>query len=118
HDIGKQERIGLAQLAAIDVSPETVSSELTNNRLRPDLGVCLQLVERLDCRQPCYTAPAAPAALMLFAVDRGSHSPFPVRQRFRSTIARQARAAAPPWSLPSGEARARACASFSTVRMP
>ena len=45
-------------------------------------------------------------------------SPFPERPRFSSNIPRQARTAAPPWSRPSGEARTRACASFSTVSMP
>src|SRR4029077_10431410 len=100
-DIAKQEGIGLAQLAAVDLLPETVPDELTNNRFTPDLGVCLQLVERLDCRQPRDAAPTAAAALMILAVDRRSHSPSPARRRFSSTIAKQARAAAPPWSRPS-----------------
>ncbi len=92
--------------------------EFANDCFRLDLGVCLQLVERLDRGQSCDAAATAAAPLMILAGDRSDHPPFPARRRFSSIIARQARTAAPPWSRPSGEARANAWASFSTVRTP
>ena len=109
---------GVPQLVAVDLSPEPVPDELANDCLWLGLGVRLELVERLDCRQPGDAASPATAALIVLAGGRDGHSPFSARRRFSSTIARQARAAAPPWSRPSGEARANAWASFSTVRMP
>jgi hypothetical protein len=117
-NVSKQSRISLAQLIAIDCPAETMPSELAHDCLGLDLRVCLKLIERLNRGQPRHTASPAAATLMILAVDRVTHPEFPARRRLISTIVRQARTAAPPWSRPSGAARAKACASFSTVRMP
>src|ERR1700730_2660245 len=117
-DIGKQSGIGLTQLVAVDLSPEPVPDELANDCLWLGLGGRLELVERLDGGPPRDAASPAATALAILAVGRDGHLPFSARRRFSSTIARQARAAAPPWSRPSGEARANAWVSFSTVRIP
>src|SRR6516162_1063213 len=117
-DVGKQFGIGISQPIAFDLLAETVPDEFAHDRARIGLAICLKLVECLDRRQPSHAAPAAAGALTVVPFRSGGHPALPAKRRFKSTIARQARTASPPLSRPSGEARASAWASFSTVRMP
>ena len=121
HDFAKKRRVGLGQLIAVDLLVEAIAGEFAHHRFGIEFGVQLELIERLHRRQPGYGAPPsanARASLAGGVVVCGVHPPACARRRFSSTIARQARTAAPPWSRPSGGARSSAWASFSQVRMP
>ncbi len=82
----------------------------------------LDLIERLHRRQPGGAAlaaaggPAPGIGAVLGGHAAQLHSP--AIRRLSAIIARQALAASPPLSLRSTLARAQACSSFSTVRMP
>jgi hypothetical protein len=66
-DVGKQFRIGVSQTVPVHFLTKTVADELMHNRLRIDLSIRLDLIERLDRRQPSHAAPAVATALRVLA---------------------------------------------------
>src|SRR5579872_2837796 len=123
HEIGEERQIRLAPIFALPLPfflpfllvAKTESSEFGDHALGATAGD-LDLIKRLDRGKPRRRA-LAPGTrtrgLGFFA-----HVSTRPKWRFKSIMARQARAASPPLFLRSMRARARACASFSTVRMP
>src|SRR6185312_15252364 len=115
-DIGEESRISLAVILAVLLAVEAMLLEFGDHRGRRRAAQ-IDLIERLDGSEARY---AAPAECRGRARRRhvAAHRPFSPKWRFSSIMARQALAASPPLFLRSTRARASACASFSTVRMP
>src|SRR5215213_9616124 len=108
HHAAEERRLSGQILRALDLPPDPVALELGQD-----------LVERLHGGEPRR------AAAVCLAIAVGGRRRFHRRLRasrmslrFSRTNASAARAAPPPLSSPVRRARARACASVSTVRMP
>src|ERR1051326_5505104 len=109
HDVGKERLIMLNRFAGVGVRPEAMLNEFVDHFVRR-IARHLQLIERLQCRQP-----RCAACLMRSGAFRAHRC---ANFDLSAISARQAREASPPLPPFSARARTKACSSSSTVRMP
>src|ERR1051326_2557986 len=114
-DLTKEPGLGRQIFRTLDLAAEPVALELRQDvveRGRRDI----HLVERLHRREPRGAAAAGLAP----GPGRGRHRRLPegASRRLIRSMASAARTASPPLSASSTRARAQACNSVSTVRMP
>src|SRR4051812_32331482 len=118
NDVAEERRFRREICIALDLVAEPVALELRKNVV--DAGTTdIHLVQRLHGCEPRRTAPvrfllrASRRLLVVIGHDQARAS-----RRFMRSIAIAARAASPPLFSSLARARAQACASVLTVRMP
>src|SRR6185437_9411719 len=113
-NIAKVRRLSRHVLRALDLAAEPVAFEFGHDLVQAGTGQ-IHLIQRLYGGEPGGAALIGLARF--FCLGAGGHQRVP-RRRLSSMSASAARAASPPLSCSSMRARAKACASFSTVMMP
>src|SRR5262249_19290522 len=114
--VAEERRLGRQILRAFHLAADPVTLELGQNLVQAGAGD-VHLIERLHGGEPCGAAPIGFALVPPWRPVPGHAHPT-VTRRLSRISASAARAASPPLSPCSGRARAQACASVSTVRMP
>ena len=115
-DVAEEGGLGGEILLAFDLAADPVAFELGEDFVHAGAGD-VHLVERLHRGEPRRAAPVR-LARVLFASGALLAIYLPARLCLSAIMASAARAALAPLLRPGPEARAKACASLSTVRMP
>ena len=114
--VAEERGLGRQILLALDLAADPMAFEFGQDVVEPRAGD-IHLIERLHGGEPRRAAPvglARPSSLR----SATSSAPALAASALEPTSASAARAASPPLSCSAGRARAQACASVSTVRMP
>src|SRR5512136_1688620 len=116
NDVTEECRLSRKILCALDLVAYPVALKFSQDFVQPGASH-IHLIKRLNRREPGRAALVRLARVLVIASGAEAH------QRHTSvclsaTIVSAARAAAPPLSPSSTRARAWACASLSTVRIP